>query len=121
MLACASRSVCPQNLQCTLPISLTLPLRFQYRRDSKRVPHLRWTVSNGFFINLGLVLIVSAPASYTASAQLCPLKYKPIVGWTVGWLNILGTSSTKMILTRVASLTASLCVMRPVFAPRFDV
>ncbi|KAJ6578897.1 APC amino acid permease [Mycena vulgaris] len=27
---------------------------------------------------------------YTASAQLTPLKYRPIVGWVVGWLNILG-------------------------------
>ncbi|KAF9649526.1 APC amino acid permease [Thelephora ganbajun] len=27
---------------------------------------------------------------YTASAQLCPRKHRPIVGWVVGWLNILG-------------------------------
>ncbi|TFY83989.1 hypothetical protein EWM64_g22 [Hericium alpestre] len=27
---------------------------------------------------------------YTASAQLVPKKHRPIVGWTVGWLNILG-------------------------------
>ncbi|KAL4253752.1 Amino Acid-Polyamine-Organocation Transporter [Abortiporus biennis] len=27
---------------------------------------------------------------YTASAQLCPKKHRPIVGWIVGWLNILG-------------------------------
>ncbi|KAJ7855017.1 amino acid permease [Mycena olivaceomarginata] len=27
---------------------------------------------------------------YTASAQLTPLKYRAIVGWVVGWLNILG-------------------------------
>ncbi|PSR79926.1 hypothetical protein PHLCEN_2v6827 [Hermanssonia centrifuga] len=27
---------------------------------------------------------------YTASAQLCPLKHRAIVGWVVGWLNILG-------------------------------
>lgn len=24
---------------------------------------------------------------YTASAQLCPKKYRPIVGWVVGWMN----------------------------------
>lgn len=27
---------------------------------------------------------------YTASAQLCPKKHRPVVGWVVGWLNILG-------------------------------
>ncbi|KAF9784694.1 APC amino acid permease [Thelephora terrestris] len=27
---------------------------------------------------------------YTASAQLCPRNRRPIVGWVVGWLNILG-------------------------------
>ncbi|EMD35152.1 hypothetical protein CERSUDRAFT_85857 [Gelatoporia subvermispora B] len=27
---------------------------------------------------------------YTASAQLCPPKHRAIVGWVVGWLNILG-------------------------------
>ena len=27
---------------------------------------------------------------YTASAQLCPRNHRPIVGWVVGWLNILG-------------------------------
>ncbi|KAF7324369.1 APC amino acid permease [Mycena sanguinolenta] len=27
---------------------------------------------------------------YTASAQLTPLRFRPIVGWVVGWLNILG-------------------------------
>ena len=27
---------------------------------------------------------------YTASAQLCPRKHRPIVGWVVGWMNILG-------------------------------
>ncbi|KZT03254.1 APC amino acid permease [Laetiporus sulphureus 93-53] len=27
---------------------------------------------------------------YTASAQLCPPRYRPIVGWIVGWLNLLG-------------------------------
>ncbi|KAI0092332.1 APC amino acid permease [Irpex rosettiformis] len=27
---------------------------------------------------------------YTASAYLCPKKYRPIVGWIVGWLNLFG-------------------------------
>ena len=27
---------------------------------------------------------------YTASAQLVPRKHRAIVGWVVGWLNILG-------------------------------
>ncbi|KIK97236.1 hypothetical protein PAXRUDRAFT_825124 [Paxillus rubicundulus Ve08.2h10] len=27
---------------------------------------------------------------YTASAQLCPPAHRPVVGWIVGWLNILG-------------------------------
>src|ERR1700761_2015494 len=29
-------------------------------------------------------------ARYTASAQLCPKKHRAIVGWVVGWMNILG-------------------------------
>ncbi|KAH9943790.1 APC amino acid permease [Amylocystis lapponica] len=27
---------------------------------------------------------------YTASAQLCPPRHRPVVGWVVGWLNMLG-------------------------------
>ena len=30
------------------------------------------------------------PTRYTASAQLVPRKQRAIVGWVVGWLNILG-------------------------------
>ena len=30
------------------------------------------------------------PLRYTASAQLVPRKQRAIVGWVVGWLNILG-------------------------------
>ena len=30
------------------------------------------------------------PNRYTASAQLVPRKQRAIVGWVVGWLNILG-------------------------------
>ncbi|KAL4066404.1 amino acid permease-domain-containing protein [Scleroderma yunnanense] len=30
---------------------------------------------------------------YTASAQLCPLSHRAIVGWIVGWLSILGQTA----------------------------
>ena len=30
---------------------------------------------------------------YTASAQLCPRQHRPIVGWVVGWMNILGQAA----------------------------
>ncbi|KAJ7756206.1 amino acid permease [Mycena metata] len=38
---------------------------------------------------------------YTASAQLTPIRYRAIVGWVVGWLNILGkfTPSTEFGLS----------------------
>ncbi|KAH9996155.1 APC amino acid permease [Russula compacta] len=35
-------------------------------------------------------LLLGALRQYTASAQLVPKRHRPIVGWVVGWLNILG-------------------------------
>lgn len=47
-----------------------------------------------FTLGASIAEIVSAfPACgglYTASAKLVPVKHRPIVGWLVGWLNILG-------------------------------
>ncbi|KAA1478995.1 APC amino acid permease, partial [Dentipellis sp. KUC8613] len=47
-----------------------------------------------FTLGASIAEIVSAFPTcgglYTASAQLVPLKYRSVVGWTVGWLNILG-------------------------------
>lgn len=47
-----------------------------------------------FTLGASIAEIVSAYPTcgglYTASAQLCPKKYRPIVGWVVGWMNILG-------------------------------
>jgi amino acid permease (GABA permease) len=47
-----------------------------------------------FTLGASIAEIVSAfPAAgglYTASAKLVPKKHRPIVGWLVGWLNILG-------------------------------
>jgi len=47
-----------------------------------------------FTLGASIAEIVSAFPTcgglYTASAQLCPRKHRPIVGWVVGWLNILG-------------------------------
>jgi amino acid permease (GABA permease) len=47
-----------------------------------------------FTLGASIAEIVSAfPAAgglYTASANLVPKKHRPIVGWLVGWLNILG-------------------------------
>ena len=37
-------------------------------------------------------ILISPVIRYTASAQLCPPKHRAIVGWVVGWLNILGMS-----------------------------
>ncbi|EJD05189.1 APC amino acid permease [Fomitiporia mediterranea MF3/22] len=47
-----------------------------------------------FTLGASIAEIVSAFPTcgglYTASAQLCPPKRRAIVGWVVGWLNILG-------------------------------
>ncbi|KAI0354287.1 APC amino acid permease [Trametes cingulata] len=47
-----------------------------------------------FTLGASIAEIVSAFPTcgglYTASAQLVPKKHRPIVGWVVGWLNILG-------------------------------
>ncbi|KIJ62729.1 hypothetical protein HYDPIDRAFT_176497 [Hydnomerulius pinastri MD-312] len=49
---------------------------------------------------------------YTASAQLCPKKYRARVGWVVGWLNILGQfvglSSTEFGLANMILAAASI-------------
>ncbi|KAH9894022.1 APC amino acid permease [Cubamyces lactineus] len=47
-----------------------------------------------FTLGASIAEIVSAFPTcgglYTASAQLVPKRHRPIVGWVVGWLNILG-------------------------------
>ncbi|KAI0684048.1 APC amino acid permease [Cytidiella melzeri] len=47
-----------------------------------------------FTLGASIAEIVSAFPTcgglYTASAQLCPKKHRAIVGWVVGWMNILG-------------------------------
>ncbi|KAI0790315.1 amino acid permease [Irpex lacteus] len=47
-----------------------------------------------FTLGASIAEIVSAFPTcgglYTASAQLCPKRHRAIVGWVVGWLNILG-------------------------------
>lgn len=49
---------------------------------------------------------------YTASAQLCPKSHRAIVGWIVGWLNILGqvagVSSTEFGLANMIWAAVSL-------------
>ncbi|GJE92870.1 amino acid permease [Phanerochaete sordida] len=72
-----------------------------------------------FTLGASIAEIVSAFPTcgglYTASAQLCPLKYRPIVGWTVGWLNILGqiagVSSTEFGLANM--IWAAVVVAKP--------
>ncbi|KAJ7057055.1 APC amino acid permease [Mycena amicta] len=55
-----------------------------------------WILGASMCFTLGssIAEIVSAfptcGGMYTASAQLTPRKYRAIVGWVVGWLNILG-------------------------------
>ncbi|KAF9238693.1 amino acid/polyamine transporter I [Melanogaster broomeanus] len=54
---------------------------------------------------------------YTASAQLCPPAHRPVVGWTVGWLNMLGQvagiSSTEFGLTSM--IWAAVSITSPGF------
>ncbi|KAJ9105922.1 hypothetical protein QFC20_004160 [Naganishia adeliensis] len=58
-----------------------------------------WLIGSIFNTTLGASVaeIVSAyPTSggvYTASASLVPRKHRAIVGWTVGWLNLLGQTA----------------------------
>ncbi|KAI0052484.1 APC amino acid permease [Auriscalpium vulgare] len=55
-----------------------------------------WILGSTMCFTLGASIaeIVSAFPTcgglYTASAQLVPKRHRPIVGWVVGWLNILG-------------------------------
>lgn len=72
-----------------------------------------------FTLGASIAEIVSAFPTcgglYTASAQLCPPKYRPIVGWTVGWLNILGqiagVSSTEFGLANM--IWAAVVIAKP--------
>ncbi|KAH7882215.1 APC amino acid permease [Phlebopus sp. FC_14] len=54
---------------------------------------------------------------YTASAQLCPPSHRPVVGWIVGWLNILGqvagVSSTEFGLANM--IWAAVSISSPTF------
>lgn len=54
---------------------------------------------------------------YTASAQLCPKSHRAIVGWIVGWLNILGqvagVSSTEFGLANM--IWAAVSISSPTF------
>ena len=60
-------------------------------------PHHIWKVTPQLSTGSSIAEIVSAFPTcgglYTASAQLCPRKHRPIVGWVVGWLNILGQAA----------------------------
>ena len=60
-------------------------------------PHHVWKPMPWSFTGSSIAEIVSAFPTcgglYTASAQLCPRKHRPIVGWVVGWLNILGQAA----------------------------
>ncbi|KAI0339089.1 APC amino acid permease [Trametopsis cervina] len=55
-----------------------------------------WILGSAMSLTLGTSIaeIVSAYPTcggmYTASAYLCPKKYRAIVGWIVGWLNLFG-------------------------------
>jgi amino acid transporter len=58
---------------------------------------------------------------YTASAQLCPRKRRPIVGWVVGWLNILGqvagVSSTEFGLANMIWAAVSIAKVTSAIHP----
>ncbi|KIJ60931.1 hypothetical protein HYDPIDRAFT_42996 [Hydnomerulius pinastri MD-312] len=70
-----------------------------------------WLIGSCMCFTLGssIAEIVSAFPTcgglYTASAQLCPPSHRAVVGWIVGWLNILGQvagiSSTEFGLTNM--------------------
>ena len=67
-----------------------LARRREHCRNRERVPDVRRPVSpsaTAHTYDADPVL-----ARYTASAQLCPPRHRAIVGWVVGWLNILGES-----------------------------
>ncbi|KAF8508070.1 amino acid/polyamine transporter I [Gautieria morchelliformis] len=70
-----------------------------------------------FTLGASIAEIVSAfPTNgglYTASAQLVPRKHRAIVGWVVGWLNILvaGLSSTEFGLSNM--IWAAVVIARP--------
>lgn len=74
-----------------------------------------------FFLGSSIAEIVSAFPTcgglYTASAQLCPRKHRPIVGWIVGWLNILGqvagVSSTEFGLANMIWAAVSIAKVTP--------
>lgn len=55
---------------------------------------------------------------YTASAELCPLSHRAVVGWIVGWLNILGqvagVSSTEFGLANM--ILGAVSIVHPNFA-----
>ncbi|KAF8512942.1 APC amino acid permease [Hysterangium stoloniferum] len=82
-----------------------------------------WIIGSSMCFTLGASIaeIVSAyPTSgglYTASAELCPRKHRAIVGWIVGWLNILGqvagVSSTEFGLSNM--IWAAVAIARPGF------
>lgn len=69
-----------------------------------------------FCLGASIAEIVSAyPTNgglYSASAYLVPRKYRSIVGWNVGWLNLLGqcagVASTEYGLSQMISTAASL-------------
>ena len=56
-----------------------------------------WKPTPSFCVGTSIAEIVSAFPTcgglYTASAQLCPRQHRPIVGWVVGWMNILGQAA----------------------------
>ena len=66
----------------------------QHCRNRQCIPHLRWLVSCSTRSVKILGLVTMVRHRYTASAQLCPKKHRAIVGWVVGWLNILGEFTT---------------------------
>jgi len=78
--------------------------------------HHIWNLTPQFSTGSSIAEIVSAFPTcgglYTASAQLCPRKHRPIVGWVVGWLNILGqaagVSSTEFGLANMIWAAASI-------------
>lgn len=55
-----------------------------------------WFIGSCMCMCLGLAiaeLISAFPTNgglYSASAYLVPRRWRPLVGWTIGWLNILG-------------------------------
>ena len=100
-------------------------LHSRYTHPCSKLTHVFQRNNPTTFPGSSIAEIVSAFPTcgglYTASAQLCPRKRRPIVGWVVGWLNILGqvagVSSTEFGLANMIWAAVSIAKVTPAIHP----